>query len=105
MAASRPRNKGAEVNQQAAKRRAGSYYLLYAALGRDRSLSKLQEALADLGLPVSLNTLKSYSASYDWQGRASFVDQRNTSRRQANLPVEMNERHPATTSDIAACVS
>ena len=86
-------NKGAESNQQAAQRRAESYYLLYAALGHDRSLSKLRETLADLGLSVSLNTLKSYSANYDWQGRAGFLDQRNTSLEHANLPAEMNERH------------
>jgi hypothetical protein len=86
-------NKGAESNQQAAQRRAESYYLLYAALGRERSLSKLRETLADLGLSVSLNTLKSYSANHDWQGRAEFLDQRNTSLEHANLPAEMNERH------------
>ena len=86
-------NKGAESNQQAAQRRAESYYLLYAALGRDRSLTKLRETLADLGLSVSLNTLKSYSANHDWQGRAGFLDQRNTSLEHANLPAEMNERH------------
>jgi len=38
-------------------------------MGSGRSLSKLQRALSDLGLKVSLNTLKSYSANYAWAGR------------------------------------
>jgi hypothetical protein len=36
-------NKGSTVNQQAAKKRAESYYPLYASMGRDRFLTKLRE--------------------------------------------------------------
>ena len=53
-------NRGAEVNQQAAQPRAESYWLVYQALGPGRSLSKLHRVLADLGLDVSVNTLKGW---------------------------------------------
>jgi hypothetical protein len=71
-------NKGSVVNQQAAQRRAESYYLLYASMGSDRSLSKLQETLSDLGLNVALGTLKNYSATYRWQDKAEGLDRRST---------------------------
>ena len=67
-------NRGAKVNQGAAQRRSESFYLVYAALGPSRSLTKLQKTLADLGLKISANTLKSYSARYNWQHRAELVD-------------------------------
>jgi hypothetical protein len=71
-------NKGSVVNQQAAQRRAESYYLLYASMGSDRSLSKLQETLSDLGLNVALGTLKNYSATYRWQDKSEGLDRRST---------------------------
>jgi len=61
---------GSEANREAAQRRARSYELLYLSLGRERSLTKLRQTLADLGLPVSLNTLKSYSSRYEWSEKA-----------------------------------
>jgi hypothetical protein len=85
-------NKGSEVNKQAAKRRADSYYLVYASLGSDRSLAKLQQTLADLGLDVSLNTLKTYSATYKWQENAGYLDTRNAQVELWNLPTELNDR-------------
>jgi hypothetical protein len=57
--------RGAEVNQQAAQTRAESYWLVYQALGPGRSLSKLHQALTDLGLDVALGTLKAYSVRYE----------------------------------------
>jgi hypothetical protein len=71
-------NPGSVVNQQAAQRRAESYYLLYASMGSDRSLSKLQETLSDLGLKVALGTLKNYSATYRWQDKSEGLDRRST---------------------------
>ena len=66
-------NPGAEINHQAAQRRADSYFLVYVALGPLRSLTRLQELLAQLGLDVSLNTLKSYSSRYTWQERTTSL--------------------------------
>ena len=60
-------NHGTEANQHAAQCRGESYWLVYQALKRDRSLSKLHRVLADLGLDVSMNTLKGYSVRYKWQ--------------------------------------
>ena len=82
----------AEVNQQAAQRRADSYWLVYQALGRDRSLSKLHQTLTDLGLDVALGTLKAYSVRYNWQQRAELVDGARTAIELGNVPREMDER-------------
>jgi hypothetical protein len=85
-------NRGAEVNQQAAQTRAESYWLVYQALGPGRSLSKLHGVLADLGLDISLNTLKDYSVRYKWQERSELVDGAHTAVELANVPREMDER-------------
>ena len=85
-------NRGAEVNQAAAQCRADSYWLVYQALEPSRSLTKLRQTLADLGLRMSLNTLKGYSARYNWQQRAELVDSAQTAVELANVPREMDER-------------
>ena len=74
------------------QRRADSYWLVYQALGPGRSLSKLHRVLADLGLDVSVHTLKGYSVSYKWQERSELVDGANTAAELANVPREMDER-------------
>jgi len=87
-------NRGAEVNHRgAAQRRAESFYLVYAALGPSRSLTKLQKILGELGVRISANTLKGYSARYNWQHRAELVDGAHTAVELANVPVEMDDRH------------
>jgi len=86
-------NKGSEVNQKAAQQRADTYYMVYLALGRERSLSKLHETLTGLGLDVSLNTLKNYSTKHEWQRHSSISDERNTALEETNLTTMMNERH------------
>ena len=48
--------------------------------------------MADLGLKISANTLQSYSARYNWQHRAEFVDGAHTAVELANVPREMDER-------------
>jgi hypothetical protein len=85
-------NRGAEVNQQAAQTRAESYWLVYQALGRDRSLSKLHQTLTDLGTDVALGTLKAYSARYNWHQRAELADGVQTAVELANVPREMDDR-------------
>ena len=85
-------NRGAEVNQPSAQCRGGSYWLVYQALERDRSLSKLHRILADLRLDVSMYTLKDYSVRYKWQERSELVDGAHTAVELANVPREMDER-------------
>ena len=48
--------------------------------------------MADLGLKISANTLKSYSARYNWQHRAELVDGAHMAVELANVPREMDER-------------
>ena len=85
-------NRGAEANQRAAERRAESYWLVYQAMGRDRSLSKLHRTLADLGLDMAPGTLKAYSVRYNWQQRAELTDGAHTAVALVNVPREMDER-------------
>ena len=56
-------------NQVAAQQRADNFFDIYMMLGEERSLTKLQDVLADGGLQVSLNTLKNYSSNFNWQLR------------------------------------
>ena len=56
-------------NQVAAHQRADNYFDIYMMLGEERSLTKLQDVLADGGLQVSLTTLKNYSSNFNWQLR------------------------------------
>ena len=56
-------------NQVAAQQRADNFFDIYIMLGEERSLTKLQDVLADGGLQVSLNTLKNYSSNFNWQLR------------------------------------
>ena len=54
--------------------RAGLFFSIYHALGPARSLALLHGNLARLGTRVSLNTLKNYSADYDWQARLAEIE-------------------------------
>jgi len=84
---------GSEANRQAAQRRAESYELLYLSLGRERSLTKLRQTLADLGLSVSLNTLKSYSSRYGWSEKARRHDEAHAVDDAALANTDMASRH------------
>jgi len=86
-------NKGAEVNKELAHRRADSFYMVYAAMGPERSLEKLRGVLADIGLDISLNTLKSYSARHGWVEKASTLPVQPIV--QSEVISEMNQRHVA----------
>ncbi len=55
-------------------------------------MSKLHQALTDLGLDVALGTLKAYSVRYKWQERSELVDGAHTAVELANVPREMDER-------------
>jgi hypothetical protein len=68
-------NPGAEANQRAANGRAEACWLVYLSLGPGRSLSRLKRTLTDLGLEISLNTLKGYSVRHGWSDRARFHDE------------------------------
>ena len=86
-------NKGAEVNKELAHRRADSFYMVYAAMGAERSLEKLREVLAGIGLDISLNTLKSYSARHGWVEKASTLPVQPIV--ESEVISEMNQRHVA----------
>lgn len=46
----------------------------YVELGLERSLEKLAERCAAIGLGIHVNTLKNYSAKYEWQQRVAVID-------------------------------
>ena len=64
-------------------------------LGHDRSLSKLHSVLANLGLHMTLNTLKNYSARHDWQLRLRNAEESAQAQKQEQdtaMLITMNER-------------
>ena len=76
--------------------KADALFGLYYALGLARSLEKLHRDLADLGLKISLNSLKSYSSRFGWQQRVRDVDAKLAQGReedQIRSIAEMNARH------------
>ena len=81
--------------QPSAKNNHDAVYAVYLMMGHDRSLSKLNSVLANLGLNMTLNTLKNYSARYDWQQRLRNAEQSAQAQKQeqdtARL-ISMNER-------------
>ena len=81
--------------QPSAKNNHEAFYDVYLMMGHDRSLSKLHSVLANLGLNMTLNTLKNYSSRYDWQQRLRNAEQSAQAQKQeqdtARL-ISMNER-------------
>ena len=55
-------------------------------------MSKLHQALTDLGLDVAMGTLKAYSVRYKWQERSALIDGAKEAIELANVPREMDER-------------
>ena len=68
--------------QPSAKNNHEAFYDVYLMMGHDRSLSKLHSVLANLGLNMTLNTLKNYSARYDWQQRLRNAEQSAQAQKQ-----------------------
>ncbi len=69
---------------------------LYWRLGADRSIERLQEALATAGQAVALRTLYDWSSRYHWQSRIADLE-REARRAEDSVRVaaiaEMQERH------------
>jgi len=68
---------------------------LYYQLGPERSLEKLTDVLAGVGLRTSLNTVKRYSADFGWQNRVIELDTKaQEQREQEHIQVieAMNQR-------------
>ena len=82
-------------NQLAAQQRAEAFFDIYMMLGSERSLTKLQTILADGGLEISLNTLKTYSSDHNWQLRiqeAQKIAQTQQGTKEVGIISEMNDR-------------
>lgn len=76
-------NPGAQARQDLANKQSTWLLLVYQAMGRSRSLERLQRLLAVDGQQFSLTTLKTYSARYDWQARVREMDERDAVTEQA----------------------
>jgi hypothetical protein len=69
---------------------------LYAQLGASRSLTRLHRYLVDLGVPISIATLKRYSSRGGWLQRATDLDAeaaRRQDERGVNAVLSMLDRH------------
>ena len=78
------------------KERAGVLFIMYYQMGPERSLEKLRDNCAMVGLKLHLNTYKRYSARYDWQRRVleATVTEREEREKDALAAVDkMNEEH------------
>ncbi len=75
-AATRRKEKAAKIRAVRQKARTDAFFIIYYDLGPERSLEKLGEHVAELGLVKSVKTLKRYSATYDWQQRLIEEDTR-----------------------------
>ena len=82
--------------QDASRRRADLSFDLYSRQAPKRSLRRLSEQLEQLGIPISLASLKRYSSRYGWQQRLAELDAEAADRR-AERGIEerlaMDERH------------
>jgi hypothetical protein len=81
--------------QPSAKNNHEAFYDIYLLMGHDRSLPRLRSVLANLGLAMTLNTLKNYSARHEWQQRlqaASTSAQAQKQEKDTATLISMNER-------------
>ena len=86
---------GRPTNHALAKKNHQAFFDLYLMMGPDRSLARLKETLAELGLVITLNTLKNYSVRYHWQQRLSDAEERAQAQQQesdASTLITMNDR-------------
>jgi hypothetical protein len=75
------------------KARADSFFIFFSLMGIDRSLEKLHSYVTEMGLNISLTSLKRYSAKYNWQERLQEVQTRKVERMEEHVAgdvVEMN---------------
>lgn len=56
------------------RQRADTFFAVYYEMGPERSLEKLQELCAKIGLKRALSTFKLYSVEFGWQNRILEVD-------------------------------
>ena len=87
------RKKNSRADQ--ARSRAEYLFAFYYALGPERSLLLLQRRWAELGHRIAINTLKNYSAHYDWQRKVQELDIRLSEERNTESVREvmaMNDR-------------
>jgi hypothetical protein len=69
---------------------------LYLGMGERRSLEKLHRQLQALGVPISLATLKRWSARFNWRGQIteqSAEARKELRRRNKEQLIGMEERH------------
>ena len=62
-------------------------------MGGGRSLTRLRQVLADLGLTVSLNTLKTYSVQHGWAEKARRNDETHLVDAAGLADTDMASRH------------
>lgn len=97
-------NKGTGINRMVREReRANDLFLLYEAMGRNRSLLALCKLIHDSGNKANPKTLAKYSKKYGWQQRLL----ERTAKREASIQAEsldiqdeMTERHVSSFKDL-----
>jgi hypothetical protein len=78
------------------REKADALFAMYYGMGPDRSLEKLRDVCAAVGLKLALSTYKRYSMKYDWQRRLMELTVKEREAKQADALAQiekMNEFH------------
>ncbi len=79
---------------EARRQRGEAAFWMYYSMGPERSLEKLRDMCAKLGLVRGINCYKNYSADFDWQNKIREVDtqlKEDRDRQQISKIEDMNE--------------
>jgi len=89
------------------RERSDGLFLVYWQMGPSRSLVRLQELCASVGLKRSLNTFKNWSVKYEWQRRILEKNAEDKTRRERDFTQAidtMNDRDAAMAQGMKALI-
>ena len=88
--------------------RAAFYYCIYYDMGPERSLTSLLDHVTEMGLKISIQSLKRYSTKYDWQQRLAEQDAQdrlNDAEQSAKDTADRRRRQSSLGRNIQALAS
>ena len=84
---------------EARRQRAETYFWIYYNIP-DRSLERLRDFCASIGLKRHINTFKNYSVAFKWQERLAEVDAKLREERQAKQIAQIGEMNVRQAQDF-----
>jgi len=89
----------ADTRKELTKSRAEAFFIEYYEMGPERSLEKLHDKMARMGLRKSLNTIKRYSVDYDWQKRIGLLDTKFQAERELKARAKIDDMNDSQALD------